>query len=158
MLKLLLPLLPLLLGAIAAAPADSRTIYVVRHLNTPAGATDPDLTPEGHSNAERLKDWFAGRPLDAIISSEARRAQQTISPLAKAKGMVPRLYDPKDTAKLIAIAKERPGDILIVGHSNTVPDIVEGLGGERPADMPLEQLGDIWEISQGKSVRHSFVE
>ena len=37
--------------------------------------------------------------------------------------------------------------MLIVGHSNTVPDIIEKLGGKRPADLTHEDFGDIWHIS-----------
>jgi len=36
---------------------------------------------------------------------------------------------------------------LIVGHSNTVPDIVEKLGGQRPDDLSHEDFGDIWHIA-----------
>jgi hypothetical protein len=37
--------------------------------------------------------------------------------------------------------------VLVVGHSNTVPDIVAGLGGPRPAPLVHEDFGDIWHIS-----------
>ena len=42
--------------------------------------------------------------------------------------------------------KER-GTVLIVGHSNTVPDIVAGLGGTRPDPLVHEDFGDIWHIA-----------
>ncbi len=43
--------------------------------------------------------------------------------------------------------------MLVVGHSNTVPDIVEQLGGERPGELKHEDFGDVWTIADGKSVR-----
>ena len=34
--------------------------------------------------------------------------------------------------------------VLVVGHSNTVPEIVEKLGGERPAALTEADYGDVW--------------
>lgn len=156
MLKMIVPLAALALTACATTPAADapRTIYVMRHLNTPAGATDPDLTSAGQDNARRLATWFGARKLDALYVSTAKRAQQSVAPLAAAKGLIPILYDPRDGAGLIAIVKGSAGDVLVVGHSNTVPDIVEQLGGERPADIPHEQFGDVWELRGGATMRH----
>jgi broad specificity phosphatase PhoE len=156
MLKMILPLAALATAACAAIPVRSepRTIYVMRHLDTPAGVADPDLTAAGQANARRLASWFRNRKLDALHVSTAKRAQQSVAPLATAKGLTPLLYDPRDGAGLIVRVKESGGDVLVVGHSNTVPDIIEQLGGERPADIPHEQFGDVWELKGGATTRH----
>ncbi len=127
----------------APAPPD---IYVMRHLNTPAGATDPDLTDEGQRNAARLATWF-GRDQPAVIYvSKPKRAQQTAAPLASRLGLTPITYDPADTSALIAAVSKQTRTILIVGHSNTVPDIIARLGGQRPPPLVHEDFGDIWKI------------
>jgi broad specificity phosphatase PhoE len=122
------------------------TFYVMRHLNTPAGATDPDLTEEGRRNAEALVGWFAANPPATIFVSNTKRARQTAAPLAARLGIEPRIYDPSDTAGLIGEVMKEPPPVLIVGHSNTVPDIVHALGGARPEPLTHEDFGDIWEI------------
>lgn len=156
MLKMILSVAALsLVGCVTGSQAgEPRTIYVMRHLNTPAGVTDPDLTPAGQDNAKRLAAWFSDRKLDALYVSTAKRAQQSVAPLASAKRLTPVLYDPRDGAGLVAKVREAKGTVLVVGHSNTVPDIVEQLGGERPADIPHEQFGDLWELKGGTTVRH----
>ena len=142
----------LLLTALAAcayiAPIQPpSTFYVMRHLHTPEGATDPDLTQEGQGMAQLLADRFPGEPPATIFVSTTKRAQQTAAPLAARLGITLILYDPRDTPALIAEALKEPPPVLIVGHSNTVPDIVAALGGERPAPLVHEDFGDLWTIS-----------
>jgi phosphohistidine phosphatase SixA len=134
----------------SAAPAT----YVVRHLNTPAGERDPDLTAEGQRNAQLLADWFGRERPDAIFVSDFRRTRQTAAPIAARFGITPQIYDPADTPGLIARVRATPGRVLIVGHSNTVPDIVAGLGGTRPAPLVHEDFGDVWRVERdGRTVR-----
>lgn len=144
--------LALLLLALAAcayiAPVQApSTFYVMRHLHTPEGVSDPDLTEEGQRQARMLADLLADEPPATIFVSTTRRAQQTAAPLAEKLGITPRLYDPRDTPALIAEVLKEPPPVLIVGHSNTVPDIVAALGGRRPAPLTHEDFGDVWKIS-----------
>lgn len=121
--------------------------YVMRHLQTPPDVKDPDLTAEGEKYAQDLIGWFAGDPPSVIYVSTFKRTQQTAAPLAKALGITPKIYDPADTPALVRMVKAETGTILIVGHSNTVPDIVAELGGARPGPIALDQFGDIWHIT-----------
>ena len=151
-----------LLGALAALAAcataapqpPSPTVFVVRHLNTPAGERDPDLLPEGRRNAELLAAWFGPVRPRAVYVSEFRRTRQTAAPLAARLGLEPIVYDPADTPGLIARVRAGPLPALIVGHSNTVPDIVAALGGTRPAPLVHEDFGDIWTVqADGTTIR-----
>jgi len=143
-----------LLGALAALAAcatataqpPAPTIFVVRHFNTPAGERDPDLLPEGQRNAELLASWFGPVRPRAIYVSDFKRTRQTAAPLAARLGVEPIVYDHADTPGLIARVRAGPLPALIVGHSNTVPDIVAALGGTRPAPLVHEDFGDIWRI------------
>ena len=145
-------LLVLLIGALAAcvtAPAATPpqpVYYVMRHLNTPAGDRDPDLTEEGRRQAALLADWFGGERPAAIYVSSFKRAQQTAAPLALRLGLTPIVYDPADTPGLLARLRAGPWPVLVVGHSNTVPEIIAGLGGSAPAPLSHEDFGDIWRI------------
>jgi len=130
----------------AATPAQPN-IYVMRHLHTPAGVSDPDLTDEGKKYAAAVSHSFQRDPPDVIYVSSTKRAQQTAAPLAERLKLTPKIYDPRDTPGLIASVSAETGTVLIVGHSNTVPDIVEKLGGQRPDDLSHEDFGDIWHIA-----------
>jgi broad specificity phosphatase PhoE len=141
-------LLLILAGCMMHVPTPpGPDFYVMRHLNTPEGVPDPDLTEEGQRNARLLADWFTGEPPVTIFVSNTKRAQQTAAPLAAKLGITPIVYDPRDTPALIADVMKEPNPVLIVGHSNTVPDIVAGLGGTPPGPLVHADFGDIWHIS-----------
>jgi phosphohistidine phosphatase SixA len=139
-------------AGMAAAGPESAPIYVMRHLDTPEGERDPDLTERGQKGAWALVEWFQGKPLSVIYVSDFRRTRQTISALNGERQIRLRLYDPADTAGLVARVKAETGPVLIVGHSNTVPDIVEQLGGERPAALAHPDFGDVWTV-EAKATR-----
>lgn len=157
--RILIALLLALLPATAPAQTQPRPaahpVYVMRHLNTPAGEPDPDLLPEGRAAAVALADLMetdpfqgARRPV-AIYVSDYRRTRQTAAPLAARLALNLTIYDPRDTAGLVARVRAESGPVLIVGHSNTVPDIVAALGGTRPAPLVHEDFGDLWVVEPG---------
>lgn len=152
----------LLLAALAAcatvAPEPAGPgYYVMRHLQKAAGP-DPGLSVEGGGNAERLAGWFGDDAPAAIFVSITRRARETAAPLAARLGLTPKEYDPSDTPGLIARVKAEAGPVLIVGHSNTVPEIVEGLGGERPGELGETAYGDVWVIWRDGSTERRRLE
>ena len=145
------PALAALVLMVAAActslqPAPRPSIYVMRHLNTPAGVPDPDLTAEGQAAALRLAAWFRNDQPNVIYVSSTKRARQTAAPLAARLHLTPKTYKPADTPALVAAVLAERGTVLVVGHSNTVPDIVEQLGGQRPAALNHPDFGDIWHV------------
>jgi len=145
--------------AFAAVPAAAQhNVYVMRHLNTPAGQPDPDLLPEGRQSAEALATWFRDEQPVAIYVSEYKRTRQSAAPLAARLGLTPIVYNPADTPGLIARVRAEHGAVLIVGHSNTVPDIVAALGGERPAALVHEDFGDIWRVAPGGATIRARIE
>jgi broad specificity phosphatase PhoE len=149
-------LLCALTGTLAWAGGES-PVYVVRHFDTPAGEKDPDLTDTGKARAEKLAAWFKGRKLTAIYVSDYKRTRQTAGPLAAERGIALTIYNPADTPALAARLKAETGPVLVVGHSNTVPDLVEQLGGTRPGDLKHEDFGDLWTVGGGKSIQDKIV-
>jgi broad specificity phosphatase PhoE len=147
-LRLFFPVLLVLASACTTAlPAEpAPAFYVVRHLNTPEGQRDPDLAAEGRRVAALLAGWFGEAPPQAIYVSHYRRARQTAAPLAARLGLTPIVYDPADTPGLVARVRAGPLPALVVGHSNTVPDVVAALGGTRPGPLVHADFGDIWVI------------
>ena len=133
--------------ATTSGPTAHPNIYVMRHLHTPEGASDPDLTAEGFRYAEAVSRWFRRDPPDVIYVSSTRRAQQTAAVLATRLKLTPKIYDPRDTPGLLMNVMRERGTVLIVGHSNTVPDIVAGLGGTRPGPLVHADFGDVWHVS-----------
>lgn len=136
-----------LAACVSREPATSvPNIYVMRHLHTPQGIKDPDLTAEGQRHAKSLARWFSRDPPSVIYVSTTKRSNQTAGPTARRFAVSPKTYDPSDTPGLIARVMAERGTVLVVGHSNTVPEIVAALGGNRPSALSHEEFGDIWRV------------
>jgi broad specificity phosphatase PhoE len=134
--------------------ATTTTIVVVRHAERVMGTIDdPPLVPEGERRAERLAQMFgdvkADNGLDAIYVSDTRRAQQTAAPLAQRLGMQTTVYaaaDVNGTARRL-LREHRGGRALIVGHSNTVPALIEKLSGQTVPAIDENEYDNIYIVT-----------
>ena len=139
-----------LLALVAAPALAAEPVYVMRHLQKAAG-DDPPLTDEGAALARGVAEQLAGTNIRAVFATGTRRAQQTAAPLASRLNLNVTTYDPANPAALAAAAKAAGGAVLIVGHSNTVPDIVASFGGEKPAPIADSEYGTIYIVDPGSS-------
>lgn len=119
----------LLMGACALSPGSAKTIYLVRHAEKEPGR-DPKLTPDGLIRAEALADYVSGAKLGAVFSTQFRRTRDTASPVAQRTGLPILYYDPSDLSGFADTLRAASGNVLVVGHSNTTPDLVTALGGD----------------------------
>ncbi|HEX8366879.1 MAG TPA: histidine phosphatase family protein [Allosphingosinicella sp.] len=142
-------LLALALSACVASrePAPEPAFYVMRHLHKEAGA-DPALSPQGWRCARRLAEELADAGIRAVYATVTQRALETGLYVAERADTVPLPYDARDIAGLVTRVRATAGSILIVGHSNTVPDIVEALGGTRPGDLGDDSYGEVWRVAR----------
>ncbi|HEU4469478.1 MAG TPA: hypothetical protein VFR58_00220, partial [Flavisolibacter sp.] len=76
------------------------------------------------------------------------RTKSTAAPLASALGLAVQPYEPADSGFVERVKKLGKGDVVIVGHSNTVDDLVNTMMGERiiESDLPDSQYGDLFVI------------
>jgi 2,3-bisphosphoglycerate-dependent phosphoglycerate mutase len=124
------------------------TFYVVRHAEkeaaTPNMTTDVPLSAAGTARAEALRDLLRDKKITRIYSTPYIRTKTTAAPLSTALGIPLQEYDPKDSIFLRNVHNLK-GNTLIVGHSNTVDDIVNTLMGSKElADLPDSQYGDLF--------------
>lgn len=116
--------------ATVALLGETTTVIVLRHAEKAAGpAEDPGLTPEGGLRAGRLADLLAQVPVAAVYASDTRRARQTAAPLAARHGLAVTVRAGKDVQGLLDdIGRRFVGrTVVVVGHSNTVPQIIASL-------------------------------
>ncbi len=138
-------------AALLGAPATAANkIYVMRHLQK-AGGSDPPLSAEGAANAQKLVSILGKRKISAIFATPTKRAVETGEPLAKALKLTVASYDPKDPAALKKAVEAIKGAALIVGHSNTVPDIVAQFGGEQVGPLADTDYGTVFVVTPGKT-------
>ncbi len=132
--------------------AQSTTIWIVRHAEKDTSAAqkrDPTLSDIGKQRAMDLATYLKGQEPDMIFSTNTKRTRQTAANfIAKVN-----TYDPT----LLKEFGERIRDfqigkkILIVGHSNTVLETIECLGGNRPIPILTDSDYDyIFKLSISK--------
>jgi phosphohistidine phosphatase SixA len=121
--------------------ANSTTVIVIRHAEkATVSEPDPPLSAAGEARAELLARMFGDTPgpgrLDAIYISSALRNRMTAAPLAGRLGITPVVApteDPKGLAR--RVLRENSGKrVMVIGHVNTVLDIVAALSDRR--DIP----------------------
>src|SRR5690349_4401745 len=126
--------------------ATTTTIVLIRHAEKQVGAiSDAPLSPPGEVRAARLAQMFGdastfGR-VQKIYVTDTRRTQQTAAGIAQRLGLKPEIVEGKGDPKAFAsrvLRENRGGRALVVGHSNTVPEIVAALTGQK--DVPT--IGD----------------
>ena len=127
------------------------TFFIVRHaekVNSPSMSVDVPLTESGKQRAEALKAMLRNEHITAIYSTNYNRTKATVLPLAEDRNLRIQLYDPRDTSFVTRLKHITKGNILVVGHSNTVDDIVNRLSGARtvPGDLDDNQYGDLFII------------
>lgn len=143
-------LLPIALTALTALPmspglAEITGVVVVRHAEKAAdGSSDPALTLEGEARARALAEALSGSEVGALLASQYQRTQLTLAPLAERHALdietIEATSGDIDTHVDAIAARVRQisvdGLVVIAGHSNTVPLIVEALSGQTVAPMP----------------------
>lgn len=151
----------LLLCAFAACSASvarkdvgaTTTFVIVRHAEKASDdARDPSLSDAGKTRARNLAHLLADAPLVGAYATGFRRTQQTAQPAADAHGIKITIYDAQLPATALASqlrAAHAHGTVLVVGHSNTVPDIVAALSGQKVDAMSDDQYDLVYRVRTG---------
>lgn len=121
------------------------TIIFVRHAEKEAlPAEDPGLSPAGMRRAAELSRQLAEadviQGIDAIYATPFRRTQETAQPLAAALDLPITSYEPDDNDAVLQdiLTKHKGEIILVVGHSNTLPNLIADLGASKRVP-PIEE-------------------
>lgn len=128
------------------------TYYVVRHAEKESSTMTSDvaLSQAGKQRAEALKDVLRNESIKYIYSTNYIRTKTTAQPLADAINVPVQTYNPNDTAFITTIKNLGKGNVLIVGHSNTVDDLVNKLMGtkEIAGDLQDSEYGDLFVVKR----------
>ena len=132
-----------LLVAGSANAAGQQVVFLVRHAERaaspapapPAGnmsmiaaADDPPLSPAGQERATRLAAILRSSDIKQIFTTELLRTRQSAGPAAQGMHVEITQVPAKNLDALVAQIRQATGNTLVVGHSNTVPDILKRLG------------------------------
>jgi phosphohistidine phosphatase SixA len=137
------------------------TVILIRHAEKmDAPREDPPLSEAGIARSQKLAGILAGAGVKAIYTSQFLRAKQTGEPLAKQMGITvtpitiqsrqsnPREFSEQSIRQIVDKIMERPGETaLVIGHSNSVPDVIRMLGGDTVPTIDEKKFDDLFIVT-----------
>ena len=109
------------------------TFYLIRHaekVRTDKSDKDPKLNKYGMLRAIKWQEYFSDKNISKIYSTNYKRTLETVKPIQESSDITPIIYSPSDIDYKNFIMSNKIEVVLIVGHSNTIPDFVNGLISE----------------------------
>jgi len=145
-------LLALALPGATAAQSEPLVVFAVRHAErADDGSTpDPSLSEEGRARARTLAGLLADAELDAVHVTRYRRTEETAAPTTERLGLATATYDPGATQRFAAELRARGGRHLVVGHSNTIPELVRALGGDPGTPIAEDEYDRLYVLTVGR--------
>lgn len=105
-------------------------IFLVRHAEKVDNSRDPELSEAGRLRAQDLAETLKSAQIEHVHSTDYIRTRETAKPTSKLIQSNIEIYNPRALQDLVEKLKKPGGRHLVVGHSNTIPALVELLGGE----------------------------
>jgi len=126
--------------AVPTVAAAQGAVFVVRHAERADTSADSVLSAAGHTRAMRLAVILKDAGITQIFTTNLRRTVQTAEPVAVALKLTPTELPGDDLDALLTKlhSAARRDRVLVVGHSNTVPEIVRRLGVSTPVTIGEE--------------------
>jgi broad specificity phosphatase PhoE len=139
--------IPLVLAMGAnAAPV----VFIVRHAEKAStGGKDPALSVQGQKRADALVHILKGSQITSVFVTEFKRTQETAAPTAREAHVSPTLVSANDIGALVEKLRALNGNALVVGHGNTIPDLLKALGIATPVSIPEDDYTEIFVVLVG---------
>jgi len=131
----------------------NKIIVLIRHAEKSASSSkDPSLSPRGELRAKSLLSTLEKTQLSALIATPYRRTQETLHPMSEHRKLPVTIIDINSgiTAHIDATVKaiqSQMGNVLVAGHSNTLPLIISALGGPEIAPIDEDEYSNMYILS-----------
>jgi broad specificity phosphatase PhoE len=144
--------MPLVLAAIllagALAPVEEPAVVIlVRHAEKIDESRGSDLTPSGKRRARALAEMLRDAGVEAIYSTDFLRTRETVRPAAELIGKPIEIYDGDALPAFARELRSKGGRALVVGHSDTTPELVGLLGGDPGPDIAPDEYDRIYVLT-----------
>src|SRR4030095_5052986 len=144
-----IPLL-LFLTETGAAPM----IFILRHAEkASSGDKDPDLSVQGQKRANALAHILQDSQITSVFVTEFKRTQRTAAPTATAAHVTPTVLPANDIGALVDKLHALKGNALVVGHGNTIPDLLKALRIAAPTSLPANDYTEICVVFVGDTAQ-----
>jgi phosphohistidine phosphatase SixA len=142
--------IPLLLfvGEACGAPV----IFIVRHAEkASSGGNDPGLSLQGQKRAAALAQILKDSHITAVFVTEFKRTQETAAPTAVLSHVSPTVTAANDIGRLSEKLRDCNGNSLVVGHGNTIPELLNALGIAGTVSIPEDDYTEIFAVFVGNA-------
>jgi len=135
----------LLILSACTALNSPKTIYIVRHAEKQLEGKDPELAYVGEVRAKKLAQILEKENIKHVFSTDFLRTKSTAQPTATAANVTITTYDPSKQEEFVEQLRQLEGNILVIGHSNTVSPlantfITEGEKFEDLTDLDYDYI------------------
>jgi broad specificity phosphatase PhoE len=135
-------------------------VLLVRHAERADDGSDPnpELSETGRARAECLAESLGDAGVDRIFSTTYIRTRRTARPLAERLGLDIEPYDARGLGDFAETLGAMGGTVLVVGHSNTTPDLVRALGGDPVRPIEHDEYDRLYAVTvAGDAVTSTLV-
>lgn len=143
------------------AQTELSTFILVRHVEKVDNSADPDISQVGFERAMRLAALLKETKLSHIYASDFRRTRQTAKAVADDHQLTTEVYNSKRIEELALKLQRLPAGstVLVVGHTNTTPQLANLLLGKtRYLAFDEMDYGNIIVVTVGKKqTSHAFI-
>lgn len=136
----------LIIGCLSFNSVLAQDIYLVRHFEKGKEGRDPHLTDTGSKRAAELAKVLAEANIEVLYSTQYQRTIETAQPFAAESGLSIVYYDPSALAAFANTLLASKQNSLVVGHSNTTPELIGLLGGKATA-MQESDYGELFKLT-----------
>jgi broad specificity phosphatase PhoE len=146
----IMAILSILIAGFTCRLKQPTVALIIRHAEKASTPADnPPLSAGGQARAQELIHVLGEAGVSAIYATQFLRTQQTVEPLASHLGIAITEVAAVDIDGLInQLRRDYPGRVvLIAGHSNTLPQIIEKLGGGNIAPIAEDKFDNLFLVS-----------
>ena len=123
-------------------------IFIVRHAEKAgSGGKDPELSVQGQKRADALANILKDSEITSVFVTEFKRTQETAAPTARAAHISPTVIPANDIGVLAKKLRTLNGNALVVGHGNTIPDLLKALGIVTTVSIPEDDYTEVFVVS-----------
>jgi phosphohistidine phosphatase SixA len=126
--------------------SDNFTLYLVRHAEKQTEGKNPRLTQCGKERAEQLAILLSVADIKSIYSTSYQRTMSTAAPLSRKKNIAIKHYDPRELEQYSLHLKQLKENALIVGHSNTTPQLTQLLSNQKVAALSEKEFQTLYQV------------
>jgi len=144
-------LVTLLLFVLPSQAQDSFTLYLVRHAEKQVDSEDPKLTQCGKLRAKHIARLLEHTAIKHVYSTAYQRTMATATPFAEQQKLAIKQYSPKRLALFAQQLLKQKENALVVGHSNTTPQLSALLSELDVADITEKQYRNLYQIQVSDS-------